>query len=264
MIKCFKKDESVILDYIGNNFGECLYLYLDFLKYGFSDENINLWLQKQGEKVVLLVLQYYNGMHVFTKNLDEVDFNDLNQLILDRKPTMICGMGKIIKKLRHYHKDYEIEVGYVGKIHDLKVSSDSNCRLANREDLKRVAEFVSKDEALGKPYGFELLYQQMLERYDQKYGRTFFMERNGQIIGTASTYAEENQCAVVSGVLIDSNYRGQGLSKIILSALCENLLAENFHVFSYYYIEQAIKMHHSVGFDDLGEWAKLVKIEEEN
>lgn len=259
MIKCVEKDFQDILAYIGDRFGECLYLYLDILKYGFSDENIHMWCQKNNGNISLLVLQYYTGMHVFTKDYDTIDFEDLVALIEDRKPTMICGMEKTISHLRDRFTGYECEVGYVGTLQNVLDIPTDHCRLADREDLRRVAEFLATDDALGKPYGIDLLYKQLVERYDQNYGRTFILEEGGQIIGTASTYAETNKCAVVSGVLIDEKYRGKGLSRVVLSALCKNLYENDFRVFSYYYIEQAIRMHKSVGFNDIGQWAKLVK-----
>lgn len=172
---------------------------------------------------------------------------------------MICGMKTTIQMIKEHMDGYELEVGYVGTIKKLKDTAISNCRLATREDLENVARFLSTDDALGKPYGFDLLYKQLLERFNQQYGRTFIMEKDGQIIATASTYAEASKCAVVSGVLVHEDYRGKGLSRIILSALCQNLLENGFDIFSYYYIEQAIRMHKSVGFEDIGQWAKLVR-----
>lgn len=259
MIKCEKKDLESILAYIGDEFGKCLYLYLDILKYGFENKNVNVWCQKSNENIVLITLQYYNGMHVFTKDIEKVNLIDLVKLLKERNPNMICGMGNIIRLLTSYFDNYHLEIGYVGQLVNLKDYSIKNCRVANEDDLKDIAEFMANDEALGKPYGFDLLYKQLVERYGQKYGRTFILEDNQQIVATASTYAEENKCAVVSGVLVDPNFRGRGLSKSVLTALCSNLKEEGYNVFSYYYIEQAIKMHKSVGFETLGEWAKLVK-----
>lgn len=259
MILCNQNDLDEILNFIGKRYGECLYLYLDMLKYGFEDDNVHLWCQKKDNQINLITLQYYTGMHVFTKDLSAIDINDLLDLIHKRNPTMICGMGPIIKSLRNHLDGFEMEVGYVGQLKELKSMSSDNCYLATKEDLKDVAAFLSTDEALGKPYGYDLLYKQLVERYEQHYGRTFILKENDKIIGTASTYAEEHNCAVVSGVLIDNHYRGQGLSKIVLNALCHHLHHDGFEVFSYYYIKPAIKMHHSVGFEDLGEWAKLVK-----
>ena len=46
IIKGEKKDENLILSYIGENFYRCPYLFLDFKKYGTTSKNVNLYIQK--------------------------------------------------------------------------------------------------------------------------------------------------------------------------------------------------------------------------
>lgn len=81
MILCKETEFNEVLSFIDKRYGECLYLYLDILKYGFTDENIKLWCQKKNNEIVLLVFQYYTGMHIFTKNQFLVDLDDLVCLV---------------------------------------------------------------------------------------------------------------------------------------------------------------------------------------
>lgn len=57
MILCNEKNKKEIIDYIGQDYGKCLYLYIDLLKYGLSNKNINMWWQKKGEDITVLVFQ---------------------------------------------------------------------------------------------------------------------------------------------------------------------------------------------------------------
>ncbi|MCB6367825.1 hypothetical protein LI291_16765, partial [Intestinibacillus massiliensis] len=61
-------------------------------------------------------------------------------------------------------------------------------------------------------------------------------------------------------VFVEPKFRGKGLSKTVLSAICADLIEEGIEVFSYYYIESATRMHQAVGFKPIGYWAKLVRI----
>ena len=61
------------------------------------------------------------------------------------------------------------------------------------------------------------------------------------------------------GVITAIPFRGQGFSKITLSALCAELKLEKKEIFSFYYIPSAKNMHHSIGFEEIGIWAKLIK-----
>ncbi|MCU7378690.1 GNAT family N-acetyltransferase [Clostridiales Family XIII bacterium ASD5510] len=247
------------MDYIGQDYGQCLYLYIDLLKYGFENENINVWWQKQDEKTTALVLQYYTGTHVFSRQ-GKYDAAEIAFLLKEIDPSMICGMKMTLSQLEPFFENYELELGLVGKLTNLKTYHTQGCYKANEEEIRELAQVLSEDEALGKPYGFELLYKQLLERYREGFGRNYINRDEGRIVATASTYAEQRGVAVISGVFVEPKFRGKGLSKNVLSAICADLIEEGIEVFSYYYIESATRMHQAVGFEPIGDWAKLVRI----
>lgn len=259
MFKCNSSNEKEIFAYIGNSYGECLYLYVDLLKYGFENENVNVWLQKKNDEIKVVVLKYYTGVHVFSKDLD-FDVDKVVNLLKELKPSMICGMKWTLDKIKAYFENYQMEVGIVGRLSDLNIFNTEGCYKANEEEIRELAELLVEDEALGQPYGFDLLYKQLLERYNENFGRNFIYRDNRKIVATASTYAEKGRVAVISGVMVHPDYRGKGLSKNVLSAICSDLKNDGFDVFSYYYIPSATRMHESVGFSHIGEWAKLVMI----
>lgn len=258
MFKCTENDKKEILEYIGESYGKCLYLYVDLLKYGFDDENINVWVQREDGKVKALLLQYYTGVHIFAQDSD-FDVAQINKIIQEINPSMICGMKATIEKVRQSLENYKMEVGLVGELKELKMFETEGCYKAEEKEIKELADLLSTDESLGKPYGFDLLYKQLVERYRDRFGRNFIYRVNGKIVATASTYAEQSGVAVISGVMVHPDYRGKGLSKNILSAICKDLKEDGFKVFSYYYIAAATKMHEAVGFESIGEWAKLVR-----
>lgn len=259
MILCNEENKKEIIDYIGEDYGKCLYLYIDLLKYGLTNKHINMWWQKNESKITVLVFQYYSGVHVFSRD-EEFDVKDVIYLIKELSPSMICGMESVISKLAPYlSQDYELELGSVAELINFEDFNDTVSYRAKENELPELAAFLSTDDALGKPYGYELLKTQLLERYHEGFGRNYIMRNHGEIIATASTYAEKGQIAVTSGVMVKPEYRGQGLSKKVFSALCRELKTDGMRVFSYYYIESAMRMHQAVGFKKIGNWAKLVQ-----
>ena len=38
-----QENVKLIKEYIGNDYDKCLYLYLDFLKYGLDNDNLKFW-----------------------------------------------------------------------------------------------------------------------------------------------------------------------------------------------------------------------------
>lgn len=261
MIRCGAENRDEILAYIGKDYGKCLYLYVDLMKYGFDNPNVRLWLQKDEEgNNRVLVLQYYTGMHVFSRE-GSFDASEVRALIEENAPSMICGMRDTLALLGDDVPGYELETGKVGHLEEVRREADPRCVKASREDLRDIADLMADDEALGKPYQQDLLYRQLVERYDQGFGRSFMIrdEEKGNVIATASTYAEEAGVAVVSGVMVHPEHRGQGLAGKVLTALCTDLRKDNMDVFSYYYIEQAERLHRNTGFESVGAWAKLVR-----
>ena len=260
MIKCGIENREEILSYIGKDYGKCLYLYVDLMKYGFDNPNVRLWLQKdeQGDNCAL-VLQYYTGMHVFSRD-GEFNPAEVRELIYENNPSMVCGMATTLAVLGDV-RGYETELGKVGHLVDVADADTSMCSKADRDDIRDIADLMADDEALGKPYQDDQLYNQLIERYDQHFGRSFMIRHKdtGKVIATASTYAEEAGVAVISGVMVHPDFRGRGYAGKVLSAICSDLKENGFDVFSYYYIEPAEKLHARVGFESIGAWAKLVR-----
>ena len=65
-----QENVKLIKEYIGNDYDKCLYLYLDFLKYGLDNDNLKFWFDSKDDEIKCVVLKYYSGMHVFSKNRD--------------------------------------------------------------------------------------------------------------------------------------------------------------------------------------------------
>lgn len=259
MIKCTVNEREDILEYIGDDYGKCLYMYVDLMKYGFENENINVWMQKNDNLITAVVLQYYTGMHVFSRD-GKFDKEDVACLIRQKSPSMICGMETTITQIKNLLEGFKLETGYVGHLEQLNEFDTEQSVRAKDDEIIEIAKLLSTDEALGAPYGFELLYNQLKERQNEKFGRSYIHREGNEIIATASTYAEYAGVAVISGVMVHENHRGKGLSKDVLSAICKELRNEGVDVFSYYYIPSATRMHEAVGFKTIGKWAKLVSV----
>ncbi len=259
MIKCRKQDELEILEYIGTDFTKCAYLYIDLKKYGFENENINIWWQKNNSNnIKALALQYYNGMHIFSQD-NLFDTSDIAGLIIERKPTLICGMKATLDLVykQYLQGIYYSEYGHVVELKKHTGIKDENAYRAGREDLYEIAKLLAKDEKMGDPYGFELLYKQLLERYDEGFGRNW-IKRDGQgIVSHVATYAELDNISVVSGGIVREDCRGKGEYSRQLGSMCQELLNSNFKIISYYY-DKGRGAHVNVGFENIGEWEKLI------
>lgn len=70
IIQSNKDNISQVFEYIGDDYEKCLYMYIDFVKYGIENENFNIWIQYRDTEIICLVSQYYTGMQIYSKNYD--------------------------------------------------------------------------------------------------------------------------------------------------------------------------------------------------
>ena len=70
--KCNLKDIDEIFDYIGNDYQNCLYTYIDLVEYGLNNENFNVWIQTKNEEICCVISEYYGGFQIYSK---EIRFN---------------------------------------------------------------------------------------------------------------------------------------------------------------------------------------------
>lgn len=261
IVKCNEKDMKTILDYIDEEYGKCLYIYIDLKKYGFSNENFNVWIQyNENDEICCIISEYYKGIQLFSKNCNLIA-SEISEFLIDNDSEVIFGMKEIIDIIKEYLPEFTEELGFVGKLTRNIYSISAEPYSASLNEIGEIVELVASDENIGKPYGYESLYEQYCERNIENFGRNFILRDNAtnEIITHAGTYAEIFELAIIGGVITSIPYRGQGFSKITLSSLCNELQSEGKEIFSFYYLPSAKNMHNSLGFEEIGIWAKLIK-----
>ena len=261
IVQCTNEDIDSVFNYIGDDYGKCLYIYIDLKKYGLDDENFNLWIQYvENKDICAIISEYYGGIQIYSKEQNMIT-EEIADFIKEKDSKVLFAIKPIIDKLKGLLPEYEQETGIVGELKELEYPANHDAYSAPMDELEEIVEIVAEDEGIGKPYGFESLYEQYCERKRNNFGRNFVLrnKENNEIICHAGTYAELPELAVIGGVITSIPYRGKGFSKETLSSLCEELISENKRIFSFYYIPAATKMHTGVGFKQVEEWSKLSK-----
>ncbi len=83
-------------------------------------------------------------------------------------------------------------------------------------------------------------------------GRMYYVEREGQAVAACHTLPEAAGIAQIMGVVTAPAWRGKGLARIMMNALCRDLLADGCTPRLFYETENAVtrKLYHSLGFQD--------------
>ena len=86
-------------------------------------------------------------------------------------------------------------------------------KLATLDDVERIMQLRSSIDEFPTAHESEKILRQALETNT---GRTYYIEKDGAIIASASTSAENSLSAMVVGVCTHPNYRGNGFASLIL------------------------------------------------
>lgn len=256
--KCDIKEEKKILDYIGDEYNKCLYLYLDLIKYGFKNPNINIYIQEKNGMILSIALTYYKGMHIFTK--DNNCLEEWENIINYIKPTLICGEKSVIMELNKYIKNYEVEYGWVRELSTIENKYDyTSVSKANNNDFDKIAELLFLDDDIGSSYKLNELREQMIERNKEKYSRNYVIKRGKEIVSHAGTGAENEKVAMLNYVITSPKHRGEGLATIVTSKVCNDLISEGKKVYLINYTNESTRLYDKIGFKISCEWGKLYK-----
>lgn len=107
-----------------------------------------------------------------------------------------------------------------------------------------IAEFPTTNES-------EKILRQAIETNT---GRTYYIEKDGVIIASASTSAENSLSAMVVGVCTHPNYRGNGYASLILQKMIQDFTKESRTLCLFYNNPAAGRIYKRLGFKDIGMW----------
>ena len=252
-----EEEEPLIKEYIGTDYDKCLYLYLDFVKYGLNNENLKFWLDMENDEIKCVVLKYYSGMHVFSKDKN-CNYDKIAELILEETPSVICAEKPLIENLdeKLAETEYKAEYGWVRVLSKKYACENSMVKRADDDDIEKIASLIKNDH-MGEFYELDELIAQMKEREDDDYGRNYVIKEDEKIISNASTTAEVEGVAVLSNVITDPSYRGKGLATVVCSKLCNDLIDEGKNIYLINYTEESTGLYDKLGFEISCEIGKL-------
>lgn len=258
--KCYTiEDLNKMIEYIGKEYSESIYLYLDIKKYGLFNPNVSSWIQEEGGEITALLLMYHTGMHIYSRK-KMFDTLEIVSLIRQQEPSIICAHEIIIRKLSRILIEYKMQIGYVARCFNNETYiSPFPIRLAKPEDYEQMAKMLISDDDIGASYSLDNMIKQIDERIKDGYSRSYCMFDGDKLIAQASTGAEESGVATIAYVMTDLKYRGLGLAKTIICYLANVLMNEGFDVFLIYYSKNAGRLYLNHGFKVECKYGKLYK-----
>lgn len=261
IIRCNNSEQQEIIDYIGTDYGKCLYQYINLKKYGCESEYTKVWKVIDGGRLSMTMLAYHSALHLYARDL-VFDEEEISNFIREKNPSIICAYRPLIERLKPFLSadGYESEYGHIGKkTQMIQVKEDVPVKLAKEGDIEQIAQLLYADDDIGASYSFEDLVGQIRERLSQGYVRSYVIRQNSKVIAHLGTGAEIDRLCTINYVITAPKYRGKGLSTSLFCHACKELELEGKEIFSVYYPENSRRLHHKMGFEDYCEFGKLFK-----
>lgn len=262
LIQCSKACNTELLQYIGHDYPKCLYLYLNLRKYGFDNENINIYVHYEKNEINAVYLIYYSCLHIYSRD-NAFKIGDILQLIKANGITMIYCMASTARIIydeiqKVINNKVSITNGWVAQIKKIDKEVFDFATYAKNEDFSQIVQMIYSDADIGRSYKYEELVTQLRNRAKDGYARNLVVREGSNVVAHACTNAEYDSIAVVAELIVKEEFRGKGYGINIWRQICGQLLAEGKEVYSFYYSDVSRKLHIKIGFKEVCEWSKIV------
>jgi len=261
--KCDVSDIQRTLDYIGDDRLLCFYLYMDVLECGIEDEGLGLWLSETGDGIAAVMYQYYDCLHLFSRETAPV--SDVMAVIDEIDPKVIVSSEANIDELRKTldESKYIYELNHIITTDVLmKENPDIDIMTATKEDVPEIAAMMMKDRIYSEVYSYEKLCGDLTRRLEAGFGRLFIIrDENGRLVCADATNAETEDLAVIGGLVTDPEMRGRGLGQAMTGSVWNTVLREGKRGLAFLLDdnEKTIKLHKKLGYDFIGYSARLIR-----
>ena len=265
LVKRTNQDIQPVLDYIGEDYVQCFYLYMDVIECGAEEEGLGLWTSEENGQISCVYYRYYDCLHLYGR--EGCVLEDAQKLLEEIQPNVIICPKYILEQLEEILNldDYIYESNHIITANkEMEGGLDVDIKEATDADVEEIADLMLKADIFSEVYEREALIESLRRRLEEGFGRLFIIrDETGRMIATNATNGETDKIAVVGGLVTDPEMRGRGLGRAI-TASTWNLVRNEGKRGLAYLIEDNIKtirLHEKMGYDFIGYSAKLVKKE---
>lgn len=237
-----------------------LFIIGDVENFGFEQDFMDLWgeFDTAERQIKAVLLRFYRSYLAYTEGPFDVEgFSEIMRK--DKDISMISGRSDVVQAftevLQFREEKHMLFAEMKGIEHNISSSlvvSDI-VKKATVDDVEAICTLTDIiEEFQFSPEGSRTNLCKTLESGT---GRTYFIEREGQVIATASTSAENSISAMIIGVATHPSFRGHGLASRVVAKICADLLNEGKSLCLFYDNPQAGIIYKRLGFYDIGSWS---------
>ncbi len=261
MRKATKQDIASITAYLKQDIANCIYIYIDTGTYGIDNPNMEVWIDGEPDQLKMVAMRYYNSLQLFAAD-DDWDKESIIALIRKNRFPVINGRLAMLDAILPEIPGYTIHRGEVYQYNKpIEKQTAIQIEKAGDRDYREIALLTCMDENFAH-YDPLSLEKQMRERAETGMGRSLVIRENGKIVGHIATYAEFENLAVTSGLIVHPDYEGKAIGFLLENALVKELQSEGKTVFSFVSSRGRKALLRAMGCTLVADYGKMVPAKE--
>ncbi|MBK5473940.1 MULTISPECIES: GNAT family N-acetyltransferase [Bacillus] len=254
--KLTQNDHEQVLSFLKEEAAMNLFIIGDIEAFGYDTDFQELWgAFKENGTLKSILLRFHETFIPYSKG--EFIVADYEALLSAYKPLKLSGKSTIVER---FETAPSVQLGAKNEMYFCECLNDSNLpstpihetiKLASLDDIERIMKLRSDIAEFPAANESEKMLRQAIETNT---GRTYYIEKDGAIIASSSTSAENSLSAMVVGVCTHPNYRGNGYASLILQKMIQDFTKEGRTLCLFYNNPAAGRIYKSLGFKDIGMW----------
>lgn len=263
MIEVKERDIDEIVEYLHRGVQNCIYMFVDIKKYRLSNPAMKVWVDRDDSgNLTCVVMKYHTGLSVYAEQ-DDYSLDEVISLVNELKPMSITAKRTIVEKIENaVRTQYNVLYGYVFRVDKFNDFGGKDIvELAGEDDMLECAKLIASNEEIGSYYEIENLASQLRERIRTGMGRNYIIRDNGKIIGHIASYAELDDVATTSALIVDQEHEGKMYGAVLESYIVNQLKKEGFNVYTYIIQKKRFKLLKNMGNNPVGEYGKMMRVE---
>jgi len=253
--KLTSKDNEQLMEYLKEEKSLNLFIIGDVENFGYDSDFQEIWAEiDEDEKIVSVLLRYQHFYIPYSKgDFDVTGFVDI--INRDKEFDGMSGKKSVLEKFDKFMEFSKKKEQYFAELTDDGLLDTDvellEVRKAKVEDIDDIINLKQKIEEFDITLSSIESYRQTIVTGT---GRTYFIEKDGEVIASASTTAENSESAMIVGVCTHPQYRRKGYATKCMIALCKEVLSEGLGLCLFYDNPNAGRIYKQIGFRDIGKW----------
>lgn len=239
-----------------------LFIIGDVENFGFEQDFMELWgeIGEPDGRIKAVMLRFYGSYLPYADGPFDVEgFAEV--LKESGKAEMLSGSSEVVDQFSQVldYKSHKLmffaELKETNEPIRTAAAAPGEFQVATVRDVEDICSLTDQIEEFS---GSSADSRQSLHKaLESGTGRTYFAQKDGQAVVTASTAAENSMSAMVVAVASHPDYRGQGMATRVVARLCSDVLEEGKSLCLFYNNPQAGLIYKKLGFRDIGNWSML-------